>query len=357
MLSFYVSEKYYEISRENIENFPVETFLLGLIKHQGFHMDKKDEAIILKTPFKYFNYVVKIYNNPSLKLSEILKDEFQELMTLFEKFDETTGYDDLHDWLCFRDESLLFQLKENIFDDSNYKIFIKELKYLGIFEHFKNDVSFEQDLNFPDFLAEKVLNIGGFFSGSYLLNLLTKDSWKSSDIDIYVHENMLQSRFFDGRKSDRIDCNAVVKYFNGTGMEIITRNSPKYNPHYESYCSCLGNCSQNLTFILKFKVEDICIDLICVRIPVPIFISKNFDFSFLKMYSDGINLHVFDKKALRTRKATFNCVCFNTMKKRQRIQKYHDRGYIVTFNFQHKGGVFSREKKDNEMTFEEFLGK
>lgn len=344
MTRFYLksADKYYEIEEDRIWNFPIDdTFLQALLRQKmAFAIPMKDDAIMIETPLKYFQYIVDIYNNPTLLLSQILDRDFQDLMALFDRFDETTKYNDIHDWLAFQDLELLEQLKSSVFDESNYKEFIRELKYFGIWPLYDSATIHEEKIceqfndRFPDKLHEKVLSIGGYISGSSLLNIVTGDAhWKSSDVDIYIHRNMLTG-MFSNKKG--IDFTALVNFFEGSEMEIITSNNPNFNHHYESYCDCLGNCIDNVLFVLKFKIGDLNVDLICVRIPVPVFIYNNFDFSFLKMYSDGICLHIFDRKSVLKRKATFNCVCFNTMKKRQRLQKYHERGFVITFNFQHR---------------------
>ena len=359
MTRFYLTstDKYYDIEESKIWDFPIgDTFLQALLRQKEFVIPMKEDAIIINTPLKYFDYIVDIYNNPTYLLSQILDKDFQILMTLFNRFDETTKYNDLEDWVIFQDMTLLEHLKNSIFDECNYKEFKSELKYFGIWPLYSSSKLCENVYNklpeklnekvlqiggysssrelsenvynkLPKKLNEKVLQIGGYISGSCLLNIVTCDThWKSSDVDIYIHRNMVKGMDFD----------SIVNFFEGSNMEVITKNNPRYDHHYENHCDCLGNCINNVLYILKFKIGELNVDLICVKIPVPIFIFNNFDFSFLKMYSDGISLHIFDKKSVLNRKATLNCVCFNTMKKRERLRKYHERGFIVTFNFEHR---------------------
>ena len=348
MIKFYLSyiKEFHEIQKEKIDNFPIKDSFLSILINNigGFKLQYEEDAIILNSEIKYFKYVVKIYNNPELKLTEILKEDFDDLLKIFDTFEENSKYDDIYRSLYIQDKELLYKLKNHIFDDSNFKKFIKELKFFGIekqfYKVFCSNIMDNMKEKLDEKLGElsvtefinKISEIGGYISGSFLLNSISNDTnWISSDIDIYVHEYMLQGNFWDQNRKNRINFKTIVDFFGGTDMEIITADRNP-DPHYESYCDCIGNCEKNLLFIIKFKIGETKIDLICVRSNVPRFIINNFDFSFLKSYFDGVILHIVDEKSIIKRKAVFDCYCFNNMRKLKRIQKYYERGYIVTFH-------------------------
>lgn len=337
-INFLVSEKSFSIEIDKILTFPIKnTFLSVLIQNKTFKINTKSNHFIIDK-CEYFQKIIDIYNNPNITLPELLQKDFDSFLN--SQYEESNS----------------------IFIRKNYKNFIQELNYFGLYSlFFQNEMSFDLDIiyktlqqkiNIPDRVEEnsiyvhkcyayslisKLKSVGGYFSGSFLLKTILNEKWENSDIDLFVNKHMLfgvfekELQFIDKNlikypcKTD-IGISDELKYFgqiladyfeaDTDSLKIINKNDPT---------NYYGKC-EKLSFVIKFTINKVNFDLIVVENSVPVFIS-NFDFSFNKIYYDGYSLHIFNENSLLKRKTLYNI--YDYSKNIERIKKYFQRGFIT----------------------------
>jgi hypothetical protein len=364
----------YQIKRENIENFPLEdTYLQVLLRQYDtgtMKVNTKDECIILESHISYFDKIVRIYDNSSIKLVELFDVDFSVL----EKLNESRKKRDMEE----SDEKDPF--KEKLLDDVNFQEFLEDLKFYGLYDLFEN----KEDIDVSDFKRRVYRRLANLFgsrtaalhflnnlsridahiSGSFLLQAIYGEVWENSDIDIYVNEAILinfYKNFFhnthEGRNSNKIkfrqkswlpevekkiDLKRKPEQFAEDVAMMLGENFkvvrvPEKRELDEGYGIC-----KNLVSVIKLQYNgdnssSFNVDFVIVNCTVPYFIA-GFDFSFNKIYFDSYTIHAFDWKSILTKKSInyykYDRYIPDKLKYLQnikRIKKYFSRGFVITY--------------------------
>ena len=118
MIGFLVNNKKYEIPLNQIETFPIKnSFINTLYSHyvnKTIGVEIIDSCLVIGNVFPNFDKIVKIYENPEIKLSQLIYSKIPE--TVDELFENNT-----------------------LFYEDKYQEFLVELDYYGLLQLFFKD--------------------------------------------------------------------------------------------------------------------------------------------------------------------------------------------------------------------------
>jgi hypothetical protein len=246
MIKFLVNFQSFEISEEDINNFPIkEAYLNVLVRHfkeKTFGVECKDGGIVVSTEYSNFDKIVKIYKNPLMSFVDLLSVDWEQIernMKSMRWFGEDLG----------KEQNERIIKAEPLLCDTNYNRFIEELQFYGIYSLFekKKEIDIDsmikkiyQKLLFRHFGDKKEVlsfihslrRINAYISGSFILETILDEEWENTDIDIYVNESILMNFCYTDmpyilekgleKKEKRIDLKELLSYSSDTKSEEDT---------------------------------------------------------------------------------------------------------------------------------------
>jgi hypothetical protein len=334
------------MSLDTILNFPIKTAFLNLLVDN--YLNKRcgvktiDGALVINTDYDHFDMIVAIYNDPKLPLTSIL--EFNKISEFLEA-----------DPRRHRLYGTPTNMDKPIFvEDTIYQSFIEELSFYGIETLFQLNLDTSQATLVAkcetrlksvfgdryDEFRRTVARLGGYLSGSFILQVILGETWDQSDLDVYVNSHLItglvQKEFTwvnHGLSIPKykVDTDGISKYL----MDLFS--CTEYTIHTQQEMDNGYGLCLKLSHVIKFTFSGIKIDLVVVDCTVPFFIGQ-FDFDFNRVYYDLYTVYAFDWDAIRNKKTVnryarsrYNISETNKyFDNMSRIQKYIARGFVVT---------------------------
>lgn len=388
---FYVNGKFYTLSVKEIEEFPIENSYLALLlrNHRNKNVNVKlhEGAIIIKAPNSSlnidFDLIVNIYKNPNKSLYEHLnlKQLFTEIRNANDRVDIVRNSPQ-YKQIRIENFKKLFELFELFMIDTLFysKIdsyysdeVVKRIKHT-MKNMFSDKCITASHITKPAFhFINSMRQIGALMSGSFVLKHILDEKWTSTDIDLYVHEDLLFSQLgaswtavnnlnplmtlFDWRypREYRIqqlkDSNLNKMYEKYDSLEAIQNAFMKGIADH--VCELFGgkdvqvlekategnyNLIKGFRRVIRFQYYGFKVDL-CLLSITPQYFIQDFDFDFNKCYFDGHVVHHLKPKSLYTRMSLNH---YESIKGHvghgakgkfignlNRIEKYWERGFYV----------------------------
>ena len=408
-MRFFVQNVRYEIADKLIEDFPIKDVLINVLfkyyKEKNIGVEIQDGCIVIRTEYKNFDKIVKIYKNPYITMTELLDVKKQFL--IYEKY------------VPHKFSPLLYE--------NGYKEFKKELKYYGLWPLFalhgekmvtlcnsetekrdsylihkeKRDIDIQEIQkrihkniqkkfgNVKDFM-NNLRMLGGCLSGSFILSSVLNEEWdykntyknwseeernklfkdcgeqlnKTIDIDIYVNKYILEGVL---KQIGKIETTGLRELWD---IAKSVRKMFDFDEKYEimdpeKWKETYGETG-HMCYMIYFSKCGIKIDFIVLDCTVPYFIAS-FDFDFNTVYYDGFTVSAFNWKSILSRRSnnykendkhdiSENVKYFNN---RARILKYFERGFVITIKntSDYKSNYYRRTEELDEDKEEHTYGK
>ena len=371
MIKFLVNRKSFEISREDINNFPIQDAYLNLlVKHfneNTIGVRCENGGIVISTEYTNFDKIVKIYQNPKIRLADLLSINFDHIEN--EKWK--------HGEIMKINRAVIEA--EPLLCDTNFNRFIEELKFYGVYSLFEmvHEIDIETIIKriyrklFHKHFGDKrevlsfvhtLRTLNAYISGSFILETVLNEDWENTDIDVYINESILMNCYYDSMPFREIRSKDKDKNEKKINLMKLLYSKPnsfeedrlnKFASHLVTYFgkdySLVSiptrrelddgyGISGDLTCVIKMKYLDkVNIDLVIVNCTVPYFIER-FDLKFNSIYFDTYTIHAFDWNAILFKKS-INYYAddryYNEIEKYsaniKRIKKYFTRGFVVTY--------------------------
>lgn len=386
MIKFLVNNKSYELSIDKINNFPIKTAYLNILWNHYLNgtigVVVKNDHIIINSEYENFDKILMIYNNPTVKLSDIVNEK---AITFAKKYDELVSIFSQDDYKAFINKNYHAVKQEfynSVMNDQAIDHLIEEFEFYGVYElftdHRKKDLDINHLINkihrklqsifcyryndYFDFIRT-LRKLGGYISGSFILQTVLNENWKS-DIDIYINESILKKCysehvFFTDRDKDKkkfrkefenfitdisrnkkiVDKNSAIKVAKNIagmfGCDLTVDSAMTVDDYWkEDY-----DMYDNLSGVIKLKYHELSIDLVIVNC-TPLNFIKGSDFTFNRIYFDTFTVHalhwndIFDRRSINFHEHA-NCADIDSFYKYmdhiKRIYKYMQRGFIISW--------------------------
>ena len=403
MIKFLVNDISYSIALEQINDFPIKNaYLNTLVNHYlngTIGVQLKNDHIIINSDYHNFDKIVMIYNNPMIKLADIINGKAIVFAKKYDSlFSTYKSKDEYHTFIYHNYDSVKQELNNAVMNDQQVDLLIEELEFYGVYDLFinqSNDVNINQltkkinrtlrskfRYSHDDYhnFIEQIRRFGGYISGSCLLQSILNEKW-NSDIDVYINDTMLMNyciRKFDTSKySKKLAMKDFRNFLDQEYDKIIDRQhiinvandiAKLFGPDFtvdktldtKEYWKNEYDMCHNLCGVIKLKYHELSIDLVIVNCTVPYFI-QGFDFTFNKIYFDTYTIHAFHwndiyaKRSANLHKLSRYNISYvdKYMENIKRIYKYMCRGFIITwYNTKDESQVnslFDKYKDDQDI--------
>lgn len=247
------------------------------------------------------------------------------------------------DYATARNLSIAINLKPDDYDLMKYCDL-----HLGFLDKIHSEIK-KMGMDDPYEFFDVIRKYDAIISGSFILKLLTEDSWESGDIDIYASikdtrkiTKAISKIIFikDKDIAKRYDYYMHVKrdeYINMRGFDYEVQRSEIRTREFK-----LGTGADNIGSVYTFpKFKDITIQIIGLKDIndtdkseykkdfIAKYINRTFDFDFCKNMFDGNTLTVYHPRSIKTRTADISKHIV-PMQRFGRIIKYTKRGFTIT---------------------------